>query len=100
MVKQTRAGILIELVLALGVLATVVIPLSYSFVFEQRQCRAAYERAVLMERVDGEMEVLVAGEWRRYGDGAHHLPHNLTLTVTGQKLRLQSGPIVREGTGR
>lgn len=69
---QTRCGIVtIELVVALGILATVILPLAYSLVQEQRAARAYYFRAVAMEIVDGEMEMLVAGEWRAYKTGTH-----------------------------
>ena len=61
----------IELVVAMGILASVMLPLAFSFVQEQRLARAYYFRAVAMEIVDGEMEVLLAGEWRAYPKGQH-----------------------------
>ena len=69
---QTSRGIVtVELVVALGILVTVILPLAYSLVQEQRAARAYYFRAVAMEIVDGEMEALVAGEWRGYQTGTH-----------------------------
>ena len=42
---------------------------AYSFASERRLARAYYQRAVAMEIVDGEMEVLLAGEWRDFPPG-------------------------------
>ena len=110
---------MIELILATGILTAVVIPLGYSFVQEQRFCRVYYWRAVAMEIVDGEMEVLTAGNWRSFTEGvqpymvtagaAKNLPPSrFVLNVQGQKLRLEwrpdsprnGGPVVREAVGR
>jgi hypothetical protein len=80
----------------------------------------AYVRAIAMELVDGEMELLAAGRWHEVaGDGNYDYPVNagaaqnlppgkFTLTVRGRQLRLewrpnnprQCTPIVREATGR
>lgn len=62
---------LIELMFALAVLGLVMLPIAYSFSHEQKLCRAYYHRAAAMEIVDGEMEVLVAGEWRKFKGGTH-----------------------------
>jgi hypothetical protein len=58
-----------ELVIAMGILATVMIPLAYSLAQEQKLCRAYYFQAVAMELLDGEMEILAAGEWKAYPAG-------------------------------
>ena len=94
---------MIELIVALGILTASVIPLAYSFAQEQRLCRVYYWRAVAMEIVDGEMETLVAGDWRNFGEGAHLYPvtaeaaKNLPpgkfiLSVHGRQLRLEWRP--------
>ena len=54
----------------MSILAVAMIPLTYSFVQEQKLCRAYYYRAVVMEILDGELEVLVAGEWRSFKEGS------------------------------
>ena len=117
--QNERGSLIIELVVAMGILTATVIPLAYSFAQEQRACRVYYWRAVAMEIVDGEMEVLSAGEWRAFGDGvlpypvrvdaAKNLPPGkFVLSVRGQQLRLEwrpdsprnGAPVVREAVGR
>jgi hypothetical protein len=93
----------------------VVLPLAYSIAAERRYSRAVYQRAVAMEIVDGEMEVLLAGEWRAFTPGTHPYPvkagaltnlppGEFTLTLATNKIRLEwkpsmtrrGGSIVRE----
>ncbi len=120
MVKRNRHGsIMIELVVAIGILTAALLPLAYSYVNEQHQCHMAYARAIAMELVDGEMEVLAAGHWHAFGDGTHDYavhagasrnlpPGKFTLTVQGRQLRLEWRPdnprqcksVVREATRR
>ena len=122
MVRRThgkRGSLMIELVVALGILTAAVIPLAYSFIQEQHVCRVYYWRAVAMEIVDGEMEILAAGDWHNFMEGTH--PHAVTaeaaknlppskfvLSVRGRQLRLEwrpdsprnGAPVVREAVGR
>ena len=121
MVKRNRHGsIMIELVVAIGILTTALLPFAYSYMNEQHQCHMAYVRAIAMELVDGQMEILAAGRWREVGgDGVYDYPVNagaarnlspgkFTLTVHGRQLRLewrpdnprQCRPIIREASGR
>jgi len=60
-----------ELVVALGILALCVLPLGFSFVAEQRLMRAAYQRAVAVQLVDGEAEILAAGTGAKFYVGEH-----------------------------
>jgi hypothetical protein len=70
--SQRKSGaITTELIVAMSILAVAMIPLTYSFVQEQKLCRAYYYRAVVMEILDGELEVIVAGEWRSFKEGSH-----------------------------
>jgi len=110
---------IIELMTALAILVAILLPLGLSFVDEQHVCRVYYWRAVAMEAVDGEMEVLAAGEWRSFREGtqpysvhsesARNLPNGrFLLTVQGSKLRLEwrpdkiryGAPVLREAVGR
>lgn len=120
MVNRNRhGGIMVELVVALGILAGAVLPLAYSYGNEQHQCHLAYIRAVAMELVDGELEALAAGEWRAFGDGTHVYavnaaaarnlpPGTFTLTARDRQLRLEwrpehprfGRPVAREATGK
>jgi hypothetical protein len=117
--RNRHGGIMVELVVAMGILTAAVLPLAYSYVDEQHQCHLAYIRAVAMELVDGEMEALVAGEWQAFGDGTHVYtvtagaarnlpPGKFTLTMRDRRLRLEwradnpriGRPVVREATRR
>lgn len=108
-----------ELLVAIAIFLAALLPIAYSFTAERRVARADYDRAVAMEIVDGEMEVLVAGEWRAFPSGAHPYavnaqartnmpPGQFTLTIETNKVRLEwqpavkghGGPVVREVTLR
>src|SRR5438876_3763817 len=66
------AGFLsIELAVAMAILAATLIPMSYAFLHERQLSRACYYRAVAMEIVDGEIELLRAGEWRAFAEGSN-----------------------------
>jgi hypothetical protein len=71
---RERGALATECVVALGILAAVMIPLSFSFMQETKMCRAYYHRAVALEIIDGEMELLVAGEWKAFRDGRQTYP--------------------------
>ena len=63
--RRAEHGMLMaELVVAMAILMIAVMPIGYSFMQDARLFRVTYQRAVAMEIVDGEMEILVAGEWR------------------------------------
>jgi len=115
--KRERGLLMVDLIVGLAILAVAIMPLAFSFVREQRLLRVEYCRAAAVEIVDGEMEVLAAGEWRNFPDGpqaytvhaqaAARLPAgHFQLTKTGNHLRLEwksdgrfgVGPVVREIT--
>jgi hypothetical protein len=112
---RREGALLIELLVAITLLGAALLPLAYSIVSEQRLARACYQRAIAMELVDGEMEVLAAGEWRSFKPGTQEYvahggavtnlpPGRLLLTVQPGKVRLEwqpassrhGGPVVRE----
>lgn len=96
-----RAGWLeIDLAVAVGILIIALMPLAYSFSREASLFKASYYRAVAMEIVDGEMEILAGGEWRAFEHGTHqyqvsadaarNLPDGeFILTVDADRLRLE-----------
>src|SRR5436309_5890531 len=95
-----RASLLVELLVAMALLTGVLLPLAYSFASERRYARGAYQRAVAMEIVDGEIEVLAAGEWRAYRNGAQEYmvsavaatnlpPGKFLLTINDHNVRLE-----------
>jgi len=72
--RRANGGLSIELIVAIALLTVAILPVAYSFAAEKRLARAEYQRAVAMEIVDGEMEVLAAGEWRSFRPGTHEYP--------------------------
>ena len=110
--RSRAAGwMILECVVALGILLTVMVPISFSFVSEHRACRASYYRAVAMELVDGEMEILRAGDWRQFPRGSQPYPitsaaaKNLPpgrflLTVEEHLIRLEWQPGGKDQGGK
>ena len=102
--RQRESGALsTECVLALGMLAVAVIPLLFAFMQEAAYSRACYYRAAAMEIVDGEMEILAAGEWKAFAPGQHDYPVKASsatnlppgrfkLSVEAHRLRLEWRP--------
>jgi hypothetical protein len=102
--KRRLAGALMtELIIALGIVMGVMVPMAYSYLHHQDQLRACYYRSVAMEILDGEMEVLVAGEWRAFKPGtnaytirarsaANLPPGSFKLTLEGSWIRLDWVP--------
>jgi hypothetical protein len=114
---KQRGIVMAEMVMAMAILVIAMLPLAFSVNSDARLFRATYQRAVAMEIVDGEMEILAAGAWRNFPEGAHPYtihanaaanlpPGQFQLTRTGQHLRLEwsstkkqgIGPVVREVT--
>jgi hypothetical protein len=107
---RQSGALLVELVVAIGLLSIALFPIAYSFVSDQVHARALYQRAIAMEIVDGEMEALVAGEWRAYPLGTNtYIPHaasatnlpfgQMILTVQPGKARLEWLPTARKRGG-
>ena len=100
-IRARKSGALTtELVVAMGVLAAAIIPLSFGFLLENRILKDSYQDAVAMEIVDGEMEILAAGGWSRFPEGEHVYavqaesaknlpPGKFVLLRTPGKLRLE-----------
>jgi len=115
--QRQRASLMAEMMVAVAILMIAIVPVAYSFDAEKRAARATYDHAIAMEIVDGEMEVLLAGEWRAFTPGTHAYPvtagaltnlppGEFTLTLTTNTVRLEwkpsmtrrGGPVVREAT--
>jgi hypothetical protein len=88
----------------------ILLPVAYAFTGERRIALAYYQRAVAMEIVDGEMEALVAGQWRAYPPGTHDYqvhagaatnlpPGRFILTVQPGKVRLRWQPALKDHGG-
>jgi len=101
---------MIELLVAMAIVAGALIPIGYSVVSEGRLIRALYQRAVAVEIVDGEMEALAAGGWQAFHAGVTEYPiramaatnlppGRFLLTITPDKLRLEWRPSVKHHGG-
>jgi hypothetical protein len=97
-----------DLLVAMAFLCLALIPLATSFTQERRILLSSYQRAIAMEIVDGEMELIAAGDWRSYSNGVHQLtprgnaatnlpPGKLQLTVAGKHFSLEWQPAVASG---
>jgi hypothetical protein len=105
-----RGIVLIELVVAIAILAIAILPLGYAAASSAKRFRASYERAVALEIVDGEMEILAAGEWRGLPEGAQPYnvhakaaanlpPGKFLFTRAGNHLRLEWSSTEKRGIG-
>jgi hypothetical protein len=101
---------MVEMLVAMGILILVMIPISLSFIGEKREFGIYYHRAIAAEVVDGEMEILRAGEWRAFEEGTHSYsvqnpsatnlpPGRFVLTRQDRHLRLQWLPAARNQGG-
>ena len=110
MLRCKRGFLMTDLVVGMAILTLAIMPLAFSFAHERQLLRAEYFRAVAVEIVDGEMEVLAAGEWQNFPDGsqvytvhanaaAHLPPGHFQLTKTGHHLRLEWLSDKRQGIG-
>jgi len=98
----------VDLVVGLAILTIAIVPLGYSFARERQVLKIEYFRSVANEIVDGEMEILAAGDWKNFPDGsqnysvhanaaAHLPPGHFQLTKAGNHLRLEWMPDERRG---
>ena len=106
-----------EMMAAIAILTIAILPLGYALNSNSKQIRASYQRAVAIEIVDGEMEILAAGGWHDIPEGtrpysvhlnaAANLPAGgFVVSRDGNKLRLEwraaknpgSGAVIREAT--
>jgi hypothetical protein len=109
--RATAHGMaLIEMLVAMGILILVLIPLSLSFISEKREFGVYYHRAIASEVVDGEMEILRAGEGRVFKEGTQSYnvqnptatnlpPGGFVLTRHDRHLRLQWLPAAKNKGG-
>ncbi len=108
---RRRAFLQLDVAVAITVLALVFIPLSVSSSGDLDLARRQYFEAVALQLIDGEMDVLLAGERQKYTTGEHritpvgesvqNLPEGeFVLTVHDQKLTLAWVPTKRAKWGR
>ena len=108
--RHRHGFMMVDLFVGMAILAVAILPLAFSYVRETRLLRAEYFRSAAMEIVDGEMEVLAAGEWRNSPEGAQPYvvharaaanlpPGHFQLTKTSRHLRLEWTSDQRQGIG-
>jgi hypothetical protein len=101
---------MMDLVVAMAILSLAIVPLGFSFARERHLLKIEYHQGVISEIVDGEMEILAAGDWKSYPDGAQAYPvragaaaalppGHFQLIKTGSHLRLEWKPDKRQGIG-
>lgn len=99
-IHQARGFLMVDLAVGMAILTLAFFPLAYLFMHERQALRAEYLRAVAVEIVDSEMEILAAGEWHDFPEGSQvykvHAqaaaglpPGHFQLTRTGKHLRLE-----------
>ena len=107
---RQRGALMAELLVAMAILIGALIPIAYAFNSEKRLARARYQKAVAMEIVDGEMETLVAGEWRAFPEGTQEYtahsqavtnlpPGRFWLTIDAGRVRLEWKPLTVSQVG-
>jgi len=105
-----RGFLEVDLFVDLAILSLAIVPIGFSFAHERQVLKMEYFRGVIDEIVDGEMEILAAGDWKNYPEGpqpypvharaAGHLPRgHFQLTKTGNHLRLEWDPDEKRGIG-
>ena len=68
--RSRRGFLMVDLVVAMAILSLAIVPLGFSFARERQVLKIEYQRSVANEIVDGEMEILAAGDWKNFPDGA------------------------------
>jgi hypothetical protein len=107
---RRRGSLMVELLAAMAILAGVAVPLGWSLASERTLARSLYQRAVAMEILDGELEVLAAGEWRAFSPGTREYqvharsatnlpPGAFTLTIDSKRVRLEWTPAIKHHGG-
>ena len=108
--RRRRGVMLLELIIALGILAMVGGSFATVHWQEQKLVKEYYYRAIAMQIVDGEMELLLAGEWKACRKGSHpytvrarsaeNLPAGRFVLTVGEMLSMPiTNAIVAERAG-
>jgi len=107
---RSQGFLIVDLLVGLAILSLAIVPLGYSFAREQRVLKMEYFRSVADEIVDGEMEILAAGDWKNFPDGPQNYsvhasaadnlpPGHFHLTKNGNRLRLEWTADAKQGLG-
>jgi hypothetical protein len=108
--RLRRGYLMVDLLVALAILSLAIVPVGFSFAHERQVLKMEYCRSVANEIVDGEMEILAAGDWKNFPDGSQNYPVHaraaatlppgrFQLTKTGNHLRLEWNSYEKHGVG-
>jgi len=108
---RRRGALIFEVVMAMTILVVAMLPLAFAMNSDAKLLRISYQRAVAMEIIDGEIEILSAGGWRDVPEGTHPFivhagaaanlpPGPFLLTHTAQHFRLEWSPEKKSGVGK
>jgi hypothetical protein len=109
--KRKQSGaIMAELIVAMAVLVIAMLPLSYSALSNMRELRTTYQKAVVNEILDGEIEILAGGAWQQIEEDTHAYkvhanaatnlpPGEFEVSRTGNVIRLQWKTTKKLGIG-
>ncbi|MGZ4986420.1 MAG: type IV pilus modification PilV family protein [Limisphaerales bacterium] len=107
---KQRGTLMAEMIVAMGVLVIAMLPLAFSATSDARQLRTTYQKAIAREILDGEIELLAAGEWQHVPEGIHEYvmhanaatnlpPGEFRSFRTANVLRLEWRPAKKMGMG-
>lgn len=71
---RIRGHLQVDLLIAIGLVVLGVLPLGFGFVHHRKLVRDATTRAIVLELLDGEMEILAAGEHRSFTNAVQTFP--------------------------
>jgi hypothetical protein len=108
--RRQRGFLEVDLLIGLAILSLAIMPLGYSFTREREVLKTEYFRSVADEIVDGEMEILAAGDWKNFPDGAQNYsvhagsasrlpPGHFQFMKTGNHLHLEWNADQKRGIG-
>jgi len=100
-----------EAAIGMAILALAFLPIAYSAASTAKRFKATYQHAVATEIVDGEMEIVAAGEWRSLPEGSQvwivHAnaatnlpPGKFQFARNGNHLRLEWSSNEKHGIGK
>lgn len=109
--RSRAGGLLPDLAVALLLLTVALLPLAYSFASQRRLLQAEMDRAAVVQLVDGELELLLAGPWKNLPDGsstivlrtngmARAVAGTCVVMKQGRALKIEWTPQAHSGVGR